>query len=116
VDNAIRHNHQGGWIEVTTSSGDGVAVVSVRNSGNAISPHDVNRLFEPFQPLESGRAAAPKSTGLGLAIVMSIVHAHHGTVDAAPITGGGLNVIVSLPARENPSTGPAAPGAVTDPT
>jgi signal transduction histidine kinase len=100
VDNAIRHNHHGGWIEVTTSGGDGVAVLSVRNSGGAIPPQDLNRLFEPFQRLQSDRTAEAKSSGLGLAIVRSIVRAHQGTVQAAPIPEGGLTVIVKLPARE----------------
>jgi signal transduction histidine kinase len=99
VDNAIRHNHDGGWIEVTTSGGDGVAVVSVRNSGAAIRPEDMDRLFEPFQRLESDRASGARSTGLGLAIVRSIVRAHEGTVETAPIADGGLEVIVTLPAR-----------------
>ncbi|WP_248964027.1 sensor histidine kinase [Sphaerisporangium perillae] len=116
MDNAIRHNHHGGWIEVTTSGGDGVAVLSVRNSGDAIPPEDVDRLFEPFQRLQSDRTAEAKSSGLGLAIVRSIVRAHRGTVEAAPMAGGGLKVIVKLPARETPSTAPAAtPGNATDP-
>jgi signal transduction histidine kinase len=84
---------------VTTCDGDGVAVLTVRNSGDAIPPQDVDRLFEPFQRLESGRAGAAASSGLGLAIVRSIVRVHQGTVEAAPIAEGGLAVTVTLPAR-----------------
>ncbi|MFB4278492.1 sensor histidine kinase [Nonomuraea sp. MTCD27] len=98
VDNAIRHNHPGGRIEVGTGHRDGEALVTVRNSGDAIPPEEVDRLFEPFQRLTSHRTAGSRSTGLGLAIVRSIVHAHHGTVTAAPNAGGGLTVTVTLPA------------------
>ncbi|WP_020575913.1 sensor histidine kinase [Actinopolymorpha alba] len=102
VDNAIRHNQPGGWVEVVTGHGGGEAVVTVRNSGDRISPTEVDRLFEPFQRLASDRTAGSRSTGLGLAIVRSIVHAHGGTVTAAPNTGGGLTVTLKLPAGHAP--------------
>ncbi|GII34898.1 sensor histidine kinase [Planotetraspora mira] len=100
VDNAIRHNHPGGWIQVDTGGRDGEAVVTVRNSGEAIAPAEVDRLFEPFQRLKSDRTAGARSTGLGLAIVRSIVDAHDGTVAAAPNAEGGLAVTVTLPAGD----------------
>jgi signal transduction histidine kinase len=100
VDNAIRHNHRGGWIEVVTGCGDGEAVVTVRNSGDTIPAADVDRLFEPFQRLASGVTAGSRSTGLGLAIARSIVQAHGGTVTAAPNAEGGLAVTITLPAGD----------------
>jgi signal transduction histidine kinase len=99
VDNAIRHNHPGGWVEVVTDHSGREAVVTVRNSGDHIPPAEVDRLFEPFQRLASDRAAGARSTGLGLAIVRSIVHAHGGTVTAAPNAAGGLAVTITLPAE-----------------
>jgi signal transduction histidine kinase len=97
VDNAIRHNHPGGWVEVVTDRGDQKASVTVRNSGDPVPPAEVDRLFEPFQRLASQRTADGRSTGLGLAIVRSIVGAHGGTVMAAANAGGGLTVTVTLP-------------------
>jgi signal transduction histidine kinase len=102
VDNAIRYNHPGGWIEVTTSGVADRAVVTVRNSGEAISLTDVDRLFEPFQRSDPNRVAGGRSSGLGLAIVRSIVRAHHGTVAALPNPNGGLTVTATLPARDAP--------------
>jgi signal transduction histidine kinase len=100
VDNAIRHNRPGGWVDVVTGHGDGGAVVTVRNSGDAIPPEEVDRLFEPFQRGATDRTTSATSTGLGLAIVRSIVHAHDGTVTAAPNAEGGLAVTVTLPAGD----------------
>jgi signal transduction histidine kinase len=97
VDNAIRHNHADGWVEVATGHRDGAAVVTVRNSGEPIPAAEVDRLFEPFQRLASDRTAGSRSTGLGLAIVRSIVRAHGGTVEAAPNADGGLTVTVTIP-------------------
>jgi signal transduction histidine kinase len=98
VDNAIQHNRPGGWVEVTTGRGDQTAVVTVRNSGGGIPAAEVDRLFEPFQRLRSGRAAGIRS-GLGLAIVRSIVHAHDGAVAAVPDPAGGLAITITVPAH-----------------
>jgi signal transduction histidine kinase len=92
VNNAVRHNLPGGWLEVAT----GDAIVTVSNSGAPIAATEVDRLFEPFQRLTTGRAAGDRSTGLGLAIVRSIVRAHGGTVTAIPNPEGGLTVTVDL--------------------
>jgi signal transduction histidine kinase len=100
VDNAVRHNQQGGWVEVVTGRDGAGAVVTVRNSGSEIPPAEVDRLFEPFQRRASHPAADSRSTGLGLAIVRSIVYAQGGKVTAAPNPGGGLSVTVALPARK----------------
>jgi signal transduction histidine kinase len=40
---------------------------------------------------------AHTGTGLGLSIVRAVVRAHHGTVMAEAVTGGGLTVTVHLP-------------------
>ncbi|GAA3830908.1 ATP-binding protein [Sphaerisporangium flaviroseum] len=108
VDNAIRYNRPGGWIDVTVGGLEDRAVVTVRNSGDDIPPAEVDRLFEPFQRLVSDRVAGSRSTGLGLAIVRSIVHAHDGTVTAAPNPEGGLTVAITLPTG-NPLPTPAEP-------
>ncbi|MFE9206592.1 sensor histidine kinase [Micromonospora sp. NPDC007230] len=99
VDNAIRHNHPGGWVDVVTGHRDRAAVVTVRNSGERIPPAEVERLFEPFQRLASDRTTNAGSTGLGLAIVRSIVHVHAGTVRVTPNVDGGLTVAITLPAE-----------------
>ncbi|MFI5914497.1 sensor histidine kinase [Dactylosporangium sp. NPDC051541] len=102
VDNAVRHNRPGGWLTVSTGRDAGPAVLTVRNSGPVVPAAAVDRLFEPFQRLDPGRAAGTASTGLGLAIVRSIVSAHAGTITATPNPGGGLTVTVTLPAAPVP--------------
>jgi signal transduction histidine kinase len=92
---------------------DGAARVTVRNSGTAIPPAEVDRLFEPFQRLPSDRVAAPRATGqgLGLSIVRSIVRAHGGTLTATPNPEGGLAITVTLPVRAAPVPGLTGSGA-----
>jgi signal transduction histidine kinase len=51
LGNAITHNVPGGWIDVITGVRDGRAWLTVANTGPAIPPAQVSRLFEPFRRL-----------------------------------------------------------------
>ncbi|MQY08181.1 sensor histidine kinase [Actinomadura macrotermitis] len=97
VDNAIKHNDDGGEMWIRTGVLDGFTTVQVENTGPVVPAYEVDRLFEPFRRLNSDRVESAKGSGLGLSIVRSVVLAHRGTVYAAPRTGGGLVVTVRLP-------------------
>ncbi|MEU9015299.1 ATP-binding protein [Streptomyces sp. NPDC048479] len=101
LDNGIRHNHRHGRVSLQLEQEAAHAVrLTVRSTGRQLRPEEVERIFEPFHRLEPSQASAgqPGGHGLGLAIVQSIVRAHHGTLKAAPLPGGGLEVNVTLPA------------------
>ena len=95
VDNAVRYNHPGGRVEVRTAALNGHAVVSVTNTGPVVRPDQTDMLFEPFQRLGGGRAAAADGHhGLGLSIVRAIAVAHDATIETVPQVAGGLAVTV----------------------
>jgi signal transduction histidine kinase len=98
ADNALRYNVPGGWAEISTATRDGRAVVSVRNSGPAIPPGQVDRLFQPFQRLGAERVQRSRGHGLGLAIVSAIANAHAAPVTARARQDGGLDIAVAFPA------------------
>jgi signal transduction histidine kinase len=97
VENAIKHNIEGGQVWVRTGVLDGFAAVQVENTGLAVPAYEVDRLFEPFRRLNTDRIESAKGAGLGLSIVRSVVHAHRGSVYATPRQGGGLIITVRLP-------------------
>ena len=105
VENAIRHNESGGFVEVVTGSAADPCEVRlvVTNSGPVIDPADVDGLFEPFRRLGADRVSG-RGAGLGLSIVRSVTVAHGGRVTARPRPGGGLVVEVILPGRESPGS------------
>ena len=96
VENAVRHNVNGGWVHIGTGSGPEWTMLRVASSGAHISADQVDALFEPFRRAGVQRTART-GTGLGLSIVRAAAAAHGGRVWAEPIAGGGLAVTVELP-------------------
>lgn len=97
VENAVRHNVDGGWVQVRSGIVGADAQVVVASSGTVVDPQDVTALFEPFRRGGAARTAH-RGSGLGLAIVSAVVRAHAGTVHAEAVPDGGLEVTVTLPA------------------
>ncbi|GLZ34075.1 two-component sensor histidine kinase [Lentzea sp. NBRC 105346] len=96
LENAVRHNVPGGWIETVTEGGPQGSFLRVSSSGQFIPPERVDEMFEPFR--RGGRdRTAHTGTGLGLSIVRAAVAAHGGNVQAVAVPGGGLSVTVHLP-------------------
>ena len=100
VENAVRHNVEGGWVEVSTAPGE----LRVSSSGPPVE--SVEQLFEPFRRGSVTRTGAAPGSGLGLSIVRAVVTAHAGEVTAVPVPGGGLTVTVTLPPARTPATDP----------
>jgi signal transduction histidine kinase len=98
VENAVRHNRPGGWVEVDTGRSGPMSVVRVANGGPVISPDQLATLFEPFRRLNADRTGSDHGAGLGLSIVRSVATAHGGTATAKALPDGGLEVRVELPA------------------
>ena len=110
VDNAIRYNHAGGDIWITTGTIAGGSRLTVANTGPVISPADAGRSFQPFERL-NGRTSGD-GFGLGLAIVASIAEIHGGTATARPRDGGGLVVTVTIPSAGAATQADRAPQPV----
>ncbi|GAA4959907.1 HAMP domain-containing sensor histidine kinase [Yinghuangia aomiensis] len=98
AQNAVRYNTPGGWVEMSTSTVDGTALLTVANSGPAVPPENVESLFEPFRRLRGDRTESDKGVGLGLSIVRSVARAHGGWIEAEAREEGGLIVRVGFPA------------------
>jgi signal transduction histidine kinase len=101
VDNAIRHNRDGGRAEISTTITNGPAIVSVSNTGTLIPADEVDRLFQPFQRLGTERIRHANGHGLGLAIVRAIADAHGATITANARPEGGLDIAVSFPPADH---------------
>jgi signal transduction histidine kinase len=97
IDNAIRHNHDRGWIRVAIQADGTTARLVVETSGQVLDQRQVAQLARPFRRLGADRTGSDSGAGLGLSIVAAIVAAHGGTLDLYARPEGGLRVGTSLP-------------------
>jgi len=97
LDNAERYNYAGGTVAISTTTHDATSILRVVNTGPVVPVDMVERLFLPFTRLDD--RTRHDGFGLGLALVSSITTVHNGSVQAAAVPTGGLDVIVRLPRR-----------------
>jgi hypothetical protein len=109
LDNAIRYNHAGGWVRVTTMAEAASVQLIIENSGAVLDPVEVCQLGLPFRRCGTQRTRSDAGVGLGLSIVAAIAAAHHGTIALEARAQGGLRVAVTLPHLSAPHPGAGLP-------
>jgi two-component system heavy metal sensor histidine kinase CusS len=95
IDNALRFTPDGGNIQVSIGTRDGVTEVSVRDTGSGIAPQHLPRVFDRFYRGDPSRSSA--GTGLGLALVQSIVDLHGGSARIQSELEAGTTVTLVFP-------------------
>jgi PAS domain S-box-containing protein len=98
LTNAVRYG-AGKPIEVSVTSSQTHACVTVRDRGIGIEKDKLKHIFEPF---ERATAASQRvGLGLGLYISKQIVQAHGGDIEVESEPGEGSSFTVKLPLRVN---------------
>lgn len=96
IANAVKFTPAGGAITISTRSEETSAVLQVVDNGPGIPDDELPKIFERFWRGANGDRAS--GSGIGLAVVAELVAAHHGTVSAGNVSGGGARFTVALPA------------------
>jgi two-component system OmpR family sensor kinase len=96
VANALRHTPSGGTITLSATQADGVATLSVSDSGGGIAPEHLPHVFERFYKVDASRAAESTGSGLGLSITKAIIERHGGTIGVTSQPGR-TTFIILLP-------------------
>jgi len=96
ISNAIRHATDGSTIGIEVVATGLTATVAVTNQGEGIAAPNLERIFDRFYRVDTGRARLKGGTGLGLAIVRSIASAHKGGV-AVQSESGRTTFTLTLP-------------------
>jgi signal transduction histidine kinase len=96
LTNAARHTPADGAIRVTTLAAPDTVGVEVHNTGSALAPDALARIFDRFYRADPARGRDTGGSGLGLAIVRQLVEAQGGVVRAAS-DAASVTVAFSLP-------------------
>jgi two-component system, OmpR family, sensor histidine kinase KdpD len=96
VDNALRHG-RGSPVVLRASAYADLVELRVVDSGPGVRVADADRLFAPFQRLGD---RDHNGLGLGLSVARGFTEAMGGTLTAEDTPGGGLTVVISLPAAQ----------------
>jgi two-component system phosphate regulon sensor histidine kinase PhoR len=97
VHNAIKFNHPGGRVIVSTNVDRESVIVSVSDTGIGISKEDLPHVFERFYKADKARSRG--GSGLGLAIAKHTVQAHGGSIWVRSEEGKGSTFSFSLPLK-----------------
>jgi two-component system OmpR family sensor kinase/two-component system sensor histidine kinase BaeS len=96
IANAITHTPVEGRVDVRArATSDGGVEVTVQDTGQGMTPADLDRMFERFQ-----KGAASRGSGLGLTIARNLVVAHAGTISATSVPDRGTTICVTLPGAQ----------------
>jgi signal transduction histidine kinase len=82
LSNAARYTPRGGTVTIRAERHPSDLLVSIVNTGDAIPPADLDRVFERFYRVEKSRDRARGGAGIGLSIVKQLVEAAGGHVGA----------------------------------
>ena len=89
--NAVQATEGAGTVRVEIGTEDGMAAVTVSDTGRGIPEHQLSQIFRPFFTTKGN------GTGLGLSLARRIVEEHHGQITVASIVGKGTRFQVLLP-------------------
>jgi two-component system, OmpR family, sensor histidine kinase BaeS len=98
LDNALRHTHFGGSVEVSTAFESDHIEISVVDTGEGITAEHVPHVFERFYRADAARDRDHGGAGIGLAIAKALIQAHGGTITAHSAgRDQGCTFVVKLP-------------------
>jgi two-component system sensor histidine kinase GlrK len=99
VANALKYTDAEGSVTVSTSlknNDDMVIEVSVSDTGCGIHEKNLNKIFDKFKRVESGKETV-RGTGLGLSIAKHIIKVHGGKIWVESTPGKGSTFFFTLP-------------------
>ena len=100
LSNALKFTPEGGKIDVRAAVNDGVAEISVMDSGIGISPEDQEAVFEEFRQVGTASKKI-EGTGLGLAISRKFIELHGGRICVSSKVGSGSTFSFTLPVQRS---------------
>ena len=99
VENAIKYNVAGGWVQVTLDADENFAYIAVADSGIGISEEFQEKIFERFYRVDKARSRETGGTGLGLSITQQIIQMHQGQIKVESKEDEGTTFSIRIPLK-----------------
>jgi signal transduction histidine kinase/membrane-bound lytic murein transglycosylase MltF len=96
ANNAIKFTEKGA-VKIVCLKRDSRIVVEITDSGIGIKNEDMDKLFRPFQQIDTGTSRRYEGTGLGLSICRRILDVLGGTIQVKSQFGKGTTFTLTLP-------------------
>lgn len=96
VHNAVKFTHEGS-IVIHSEIKDGKAYIHIIDTGIGMDEGTKQRIFDPYEQSEQGKAVSDGGIGLGLYICKQLVELHGGTLVVESAPGRGATFAFDLP-------------------
>jgi CheY-like chemotaxis protein len=115
LSNAVKFTPDGGAVSVQVATLEGLAVISVTDTGVGIAPEFLPHVFDRFTQADQSSTRNYPGLGLGLAIVRHLVELHGGSVSATSMgVGQGTTFTVELPVADHAAPAASPPALQPD--
>jgi signal transduction histidine kinase len=98
LSNALKFTSEGGRVDVRAGVVDGMAEVSVTDTGVGIAPEDQEAVFEEFRQVGTADKKV-EGTGLGLTLSRKFIELHGGRIWVKSQVGVGSTFTFSIPVQ-----------------
>jgi len=99
INNAVKFTDKGNVKIAAKVLKDKMLEIRVADTGIGIKPEDMNKLFQPFQQIETSSAGADKETGLGLYLCKKLVTLLGGDIRVKSEYGTGSEFSFAIPLK-----------------
>jgi signal transduction histidine kinase len=100
LSNALKFTPEGGRVDVRATVVDGMAEVSVTDTGVGIAPEDQEAVFEEFRQVGTADKKV-EGTGLGLSLARKFIELHGGRIWVKSEVGRGSTFTFTIPVRRS---------------
>jgi len=97
VENAVKYNHDHGYVKVTLDADHQFFVVGVEDSGIGIPKESYEHIFERFYREDKSHSREIGGTGLGLSIARNVILMHRGTISVSSELERGTTFMIKIP-------------------
>ena len=97
LDNAISYAPENAYIDLVLKKAEESYILSIHNSGTAISEEEKGRIFTKFYRSDDAKRLLPEGSGLGLFYAKSCIEVSGGKIWFESEKGKGTTFFISIP-------------------